>query len=55
VTLVREIHKSLHNPIWAQVRKPAPWDIEASSSELPVSATNETVACNEASPLNLAA
>jgi nitrogenase molybdenum-cofactor synthesis protein NifE len=55
VTLVREIHKSLHNPIWAQVRKPAPWDIEVSSSELPVSATNETAACNESSPLNIAA
>ena len=26
VTLVREIDKSLNNPIWEQVRKPAPWE-----------------------------
>ena len=26
VTLVREIDKALHNPMWEQVRKPAPWD-----------------------------
>jgi len=26
VNLVREIHKSLTNPMWEQVRKPAPWD-----------------------------
>jgi nitrogenase molybdenum-cofactor synthesis protein NifE len=25
IDLVREIDKALHNPIWAQVRKPAPW------------------------------
>jgi nitrogenase molybdenum-cofactor synthesis protein NifE len=24
--LVRQIEKSLYNPIWSQVRKPAPWD-----------------------------
>jgi len=29
VTLVREIDKALYNPIWEQVRKPAPWDIPA--------------------------
>ena len=26
VTLVEEIDKAIHSPIWAQVRKPAPWD-----------------------------
>lgn len=26
VTLVQEIDKALYNPIWAQVRKPAPWE-----------------------------
>jgi nitrogenase molybdenum-cofactor synthesis protein NifE len=26
VTLVHEIEKALINPVWAQVRKPAPWD-----------------------------
>lgn len=29
VTLVQEIDKALYNPIWEQVRKPAPWDIPA--------------------------
>ena len=27
VTLVREIANALYNPIWEQVRKPAPWEI----------------------------
>ena len=26
VTLVQEIDKALYNPIWKQVRKPAPWE-----------------------------
>ena len=26
VTLVQEIDKALYNPIWEQVRKPAPWE-----------------------------
>jgi len=26
VTLVREIDQALYNPMWAQVRKPAPWE-----------------------------
>jgi nitrogenase molybdenum-cofactor synthesis protein NifE len=26
VALVREIDRLLANPIWEQVRKPAPWD-----------------------------
>ena len=29
VTLVQEIDKALTNPMWEQVRKPAPWDIPA--------------------------
>ncbi len=29
VALVREIEKSLYNPIWEQVRTPAPWDAES--------------------------
>ena len=28
VTLVEEIDKALYNPIWKQVRKPAPWESE---------------------------
>lgn len=28
VDLVREIDKALHNPIWKQIRKPAPWETE---------------------------
>ncbi|MEK8053034.1 nitrogenase iron-molybdenum cofactor biosynthesis protein NifE [Ideonella sp. DXS22W] len=30
VTMVEEIDKALHNPMWAEVRKPAPWDAEDS-------------------------
>ncbi len=29
VDLVREIDRALYNPIWAQVRRPAPWDLPA--------------------------
>ena len=28
VSLVSEIDKSLHNPIWELVRRPAPWEAE---------------------------
>lgn len=28
VTMVEEIHKALFNPVWAQVRDPAPWEAE---------------------------
>ncbi|OGW59623.1 MAG: nitrogenase iron-molybdenum cofactor biosynthesis protein NifE [Nitrospirae bacterium RBG_16_64_22] len=28
VTLVEEIDKAIHSPIWAQVRKPAPWEMK---------------------------
>jgi nitrogenase molybdenum-cofactor synthesis protein NifE len=31
VKLVEEIDKALYNPIWEQVRKPAPWDDPASN------------------------
>ncbi len=31
VALVREIDKALYNPIWEQVRKPAPWENQMSS------------------------
>lgn len=38
--LVREIDKALYNPMWEQVRKPAPWDrpSEAPETEMRVSA-----------------
>jgi nitrogenase molybdenum-cofactor synthesis protein NifE len=29
VALVNEIDRALSNPIWEQVRKPAPWDTPA--------------------------
>ena len=32
VELVREIDKAIFNPVWAQVRKPAPWDLIASQA-----------------------
>jgi nitrogenase molybdenum-cofactor synthesis protein NifE len=32
VDLVREIDKALYNPIWEQVRKPAPWDVAADAA-----------------------
>jgi len=28
VDLVREIDKAIHNPVWEQVRKPAPWEAD---------------------------
>jgi nitrogenase molybdenum-cofactor synthesis protein NifE len=28
VTMVQEIDKAIFNPVWQQVRTPAPWDIE---------------------------
>ena len=31
VKLVREIDKALYNPIWEQVRQPAPWDVPGDS------------------------
>lgn len=35
VELVQEIDKALFNPVWAQVRCPAPWDDTASQAKLP--------------------
>jgi len=29
VELVRQIDLAIHNPIWAEVRAPAPWDMPA--------------------------
>ncbi|MDP3125215.1 MAG: nitrogenase iron-molybdenum cofactor biosynthesis protein NifE [Thiobacillus sp.] len=55
VTLVREIDKSLRNPIWEQVRRPAPWDIEEASCTTQDSGTVLTLPGNDALPLNLAA
>ena len=34
VALVSEIDKALSNPIWEQVRRPAPWEFAAAHSEL---------------------
>jgi nitrogenase molybdenum-cofactor synthesis protein NifE len=36
VTLVREIEKALCNPIWEQIRKPAPWEHAAMDDELAI-------------------
>jgi nitrogenase molybdenum-cofactor synthesis protein NifE len=35
VTMVAEIDKALFNPVWAQVRTPAPWDV-ADQAPMPV-------------------
>jgi nitrogenase molybdenum-cofactor synthesis protein NifE len=32
VELVKQIDKALYNPVWEQVRKPAPWEIVPSPS-----------------------
>jgi nitrogenase molybdenum-cofactor synthesis protein NifE len=36
VALVREIDKALSNPIWEQIRKPAPWETAAMDDELAI-------------------
>ena len=52
VTLVREIDKALTNPMWEQVRKPAPWDTrDASAIPAPVTVPAQ----HEPSPIGLAA
>jgi nitrogenase molybdenum-cofactor synthesis protein NifE len=28
VEMARELEEALYSPVWAQVRKPAPWDTE---------------------------
>ena len=33
VALVNEIDKSLKNPVWEQVRKPAPWDFRCEEED----------------------
>jgi nitrogenase molybdenum-cofactor synthesis protein NifE len=33
VDLVREISTPLYNPVWEQVRAPAPWDAPATAEE----------------------
>jgi nitrogenase molybdenum-cofactor synthesis protein NifE len=56
VALVREIHKSLNNPIWEQVRRPAPWEQGGDTRcKTQDSSTAVTLSGNDASPLNLAA
>lgn len=34
VNLVAEIDKAVHNPIWAQIREPAPWELSAEIIQL---------------------
>jgi nitrogenase molybdenum-cofactor synthesis protein NifE len=34
VALVSEIDKALSNPIWEQIRRPAPWDVAAVRDQL---------------------
>ncbi|MDA8259499.1 MAG: nitrogenase iron-molybdenum cofactor biosynthesis protein NifE [Betaproteobacteria bacterium] len=53
VTLVREIDKALHNPMWEQVRKPAPWDVPV-AVETPSAPAADSVVQTEP-PLVLAA
>jgi len=36
VALVREIDKALSNPIWDQIRRPAPWDVAAVRDQLQI-------------------
>jgi nitrogenase molybdenum-cofactor synthesis protein NifE len=36
VALVREIDKALSNPIWEQIRKPAPWETATTDDELAI-------------------
>jgi nitrogenase molybdenum-cofactor synthesis protein NifE len=36
VALVREIEKALSNPIWEQIRKPAPWETSAMDDEFAI-------------------
>jgi nitrogenase molybdenum-cofactor synthesis protein NifE len=31
VDLVHEIDKALHNPVWEQVRRPAPWEVQSAA------------------------
>ncbi|NRQ19219.1 nitrogenase iron-molybdenum cofactor biosynthesis protein NifE [Ensifer sesbaniae] len=35
VELVRQIDLAIHNPIWSEVREPAPWEIDSHAEEQP--------------------
>ena len=49
VELVRQIDLAIHNPVWAQVRAPAPWDGEGQLiASSPPSACGETPPTQEA-------
>ena len=51
VKLVEEIDKALYNPIWEQVRKPAPWDDPAKSWQAKAIADMEAEAAALARPI----
>lgn len=56
VTLVREIDKALHNPMWELVRRPAPWEQGADTRcKVQDSSAGVALARAEASKLDLAA
>jgi nitrogenase molybdenum-cofactor synthesis protein NifE len=56
VTLVQEIDKALHNPMWEQVRRPAPWEQGADTRcKVQDSSAGVALARAEASKLDLAA
>lgn len=46
VELVRQIDLAIHNPIWRQVREPAPWDCQPAVKDEPPSTKCETGAVN---------
>lgn len=54
ITLLEEIEKALFNPIWEQIRKPAPWDVETAGTDTSETAETDALA-PLASPLVLAA
>ena len=44
VELVRQIDLAIHNPVWADVRAPAPWDLPAEPRSKPSTATRSSSA-----------
>jgi nitrogenase molybdenum-cofactor synthesis protein NifE len=44
VKLVEEVDKSLYNPMWEQLRRPAPWDEAGNSWQAKATAQNEAEA-----------
>lgn len=44
VKLVQEIDKSLYNPMWQQLRQPAPWDVAGNSWQAKATAQNDAEA-----------